>query len=63
MKNQIKKLRREDYAEMHAKQAIDLITKWVEERYPKLSTTTKSRIITQCLIEIREEKKMITCLN
>ena len=47
-------LPQEGYAEMHAKHAIELITKWVEQRYPVLSNVCKSRLITQCLIEIRE---------
>ena len=51
------------YAEMHAKQAIELITKWVEQRYPVLSNVSKSRLITQCLIEIREERKDLSYLN
>ena len=51
------------YAEMHAKQAIELITKWVEQRYPVLSNVSKSRLITQCLIEIREERRDLSCLN
>jgi hypothetical protein len=51
------------YAEMHAKQAIELITKWVEQRYPVLSNISKSRLITQCLIEIREERKDLSYLN
>jgi hypothetical protein len=51
------------YAEMHAKHAIELITKWVEQRYPVLSNVSKSRLITQCLIEIREERKDLSYLN
>ena len=63
MKNQTKQLPSEAYAEMHAKQAIELITKWVEERYPVLSNVSKSRLITQCLIEIRDERKNYSSLN
>jgi hypothetical protein len=51
------------YAEMHAKQAIEIIMKWVDQRYPVLSTVSKSRLITQCLIEIREERRDISYLN
>ena len=51
------------YAEMHAKQAIEIIMKWVDQRYPVLSKVSKSRIITQCLIEIREERRDMSYLN
>jgi hypothetical protein len=63
MKNQTTQFPKGGYAEMHAKQAIELITKWVEERYPVLSNVSKSRLITQCLIEIREERKNYSSLN
>ena len=63
MKNQSNHLPQEGYAEMHAKQAIELITQWVEQRYPVLSAVSKSRLITQCLIEVREERKILSCLN
>ena len=63
MKNQTSLLPGEAYAQMHAKQAIEHITKWVEERYPVLSRLSKSRLITQCLIEIREERKNLSVLN
>jgi len=63
MKNQTQLLPSEGYAEMHAKQAIELISKWVDERYPALSAVSKSRLITQCLIEVREERRILACLN
>lgn len=63
MKNQITLLPTEAYAQMHARQAIEHITKWVEQRYPVLSKLSKSRLITQCLIEIRDERKNLSSLN
>jgi hypothetical protein len=63
MKNQTTQQPVQGYAEMHAKQAIEHITKWVEDRYPVLSKLSKSRLITQCLIEIREERKILSVLN
>ncbi len=63
MKKTTNQLPHESYAEMHAKQAIMLITKWIEERYPKISAQTKSRLITQCLIEVREERRNQHYLN
>ena len=57
MKNQNHHSANEDAAEMHAMYAITLITKWVEERYPKISALTKSRLITQCLMEVALERK------
>jgi len=63
MNNQTTNLPEGSYAEMHAKQAIELITKWIEQRYPVLSTVSKSRLITQCLIEVREERKILSMLN
>ena len=62
MKNQINQLHKEGYAEMQAHQAIKLITKLIEERYPRLSALTKSRLITQCLIEVKQERNR-SCLN
>lgn len=63
MRNNSSKLPGEVYSEMNAKKAIELITKWVEERYPVLSDVSKCRLITQCLIEIREERKNLATLN
>jgi hypothetical protein len=63
MKNQTTQRPAQGYAEMHAKQAIEYITSWVEDRYPVLSKLSKSRLITQCLIEIREERKNLSILN
>ena len=63
MTNQTTQLPKEGYAEMHARQAIKLITQWVDQRYPVLSALSKSRLITQCLIEIREERKDLSSLN
>jgi hypothetical protein len=63
MKNQIYQLSQEVHSEMNAKRAIEVITKWVEERYPVLSDVSKSRLITQCLIEIREERRNLSSLN
>lgn len=63
MKNQTQQLPQEANAEMQAKQAIELITKWVDQRYPVLSPVSKSRLITQCLIEIREESKILSYHN
>jgi len=63
MKNQTDQLQQQFYAETHAKQAIRHITKWVEERYPQISTNTKSRLIAQCLMEVRREKFYWSSLN
>jgi hypothetical protein len=63
MKNQTNQLQQHDHAETHAKQAIRHITKWVEERYPQISTSTKSRLITQCLIEVKRESLYRSSLN
>lgn len=63
MKNQFNQLPKEGYAEMHAQHAIMLIKKWVEERYPKISVLTKSRLISQCLLEVAEERRCQSMLN
>jgi N-acetyl-anhydromuramyl-L-alanine amidase AmpD len=63
MKKQATKTSNEGYAEMQAQQAIKLITQWIEERYPKISSRTKARVIAQCLIEVRDEKRYGISLN
>jgi hypothetical protein len=63
MKNQTNQLHQHDYAETHAKQAISRITKWFEEHYPQVSTSKKSSLITQCLIEVRRETLYRSSLN
>lgn len=63
MKNQTNQLQQQGHAETHAKQAISHITKWVEERYPQISTGKKSKLIAQCLIEVIRERLYSSSLN
>jgi hypothetical protein len=63
MKNQTNQLQQQGQAETQARQAISHITKWVEERYPQISTSTKSRLIVQCLIEVTRERLYSGSLN
>ena len=63
MKNRNRQNSSESYAELHAQLAIGLITKWVEQRYPKISAPTKSRLIIQCLMEVAQERKAQINLN
>ena len=58
MKSQITTFRYEGQAEMKAKKAIQLIYKWVENRYPKLAANSKSRLIAECLTEVEKERKI-----
>lgn len=63
MKNQTNHLLPQGYAETQANQAIAHITKWVEERYPQISTGTQSKLIAQCLIEVKRERLYSSSLN
>lgn len=53
MKNQTNQLSTGRSSEVHAQKAIESITKWVEERYPRITALTRERLIAQCLIEIK----------
>jgi N-acetyl-anhydromuramyl-L-alanine amidase AmpD len=63
MKNQTNHLQPQGYAETQARQAITHITKWVEERYPQISSSTKSKLIAQCLVELQREQLYKSSLN
>jgi len=60
MKNQNQPLYTE---QMHAQKAVQQIQKWLEERYPRLTTSTKTRILIECLIELSEERKFQASYN
>jgi hypothetical protein len=60
MKNPNQRLRTEEF---HAQKAVQQIQKWVEERYPRLTISTKTRILIECLIELSEERKFLASLN
>lgn len=63
MKNQMNHLTQGGLPEMQAMQAITQISQWVRERYPRISDLTKSRLITQCLMEVAAEKSKRQDLN
>ena len=60
MKNQNQSLHTE---QLHAQKAVQQIQKWLEERYPRLTTSTKTRILIECLIELSEERKFQASYN
>ncbi len=47
-------------AEMHAQKAILQIQKWVEKKYPLLAGSAQAKMIMECLIEVTEEKKLLS---
>lgn len=57
MKNSNPTLRLEEF---HAKQAAKQIITWVGKKYPGLCASTKKRMIAECLIELKEERKFLT---
>jgi hypothetical protein len=54
MKNPNQVLHKE---EIHAKKAVQKIQSWIEKKYPKLAGTAKTKMIIECLIELKEERK------
>jgi hypothetical protein len=59
MKSSNQPLIKESISEVRAKRALNRIQKWMEIHYPSLASSSKSRLIMECLIEINEEKKFI----
>jgi hypothetical protein len=57
MKNPIQVLHKED---SHAKNAVQQIQTWVEKKYPRLAGSVKTKMIIECLIELREESKFLS---
>ncbi len=56
MKNPNQTLRKE---ELHAKKAAQQIQSWIEKKYPRLASAAKTKMIIECLIELREEENFI----
>lgn len=54
MKNPNHPLRTEEF---HAKKAVQQIQKWIEKKYPRLTAAVKTKLITECLIELSEERR------
>lgn len=46
-------------AEKQAQKAILQIQKWVEKKYPGLASSSKMKMIMECLIELTEEQKLL----
>ena len=46
--------------ETKARQALQHIQKWFEIYHPGMNTATKARLIVECLIEITEERRIIS---
>lgn len=57
MKNSNQTFRKE---ESHAKKAVQQIQSWIEKKYPMLANSAKTKMIIECLIELSEERKLIT---
>jgi hypothetical protein len=53
-------LRKEEF---QAKKAVCKIQLWVEKNYPGLATAAKTKMILECLIELTEERKMVSVLR
>lgn len=56
MKNPNHTPRREEF---QAKKAVQQIQNWIENKYPRLTSSTKTKMIIECLIEITEERKFL----
>lgn len=57
MKNQSQTLPKEEF---HAKKAAQQIQTWIEKKYPRLAASAKTKMIIECLIELTEERKLLT---
>ena len=60
MKSSNQPLVKETISEVRAKRAVSRIQKWMEIHYPVLASTSKARLIVECLIEINEENKFLS---
>lgn len=60
MKNPSSPFRQRDPEEIQAKKAVQKIQKWIEKNYPRLANSTKTRMIVECLIELKEERKFLS---
>ena len=60
MKSSNQPLVKETISEVRAKRAVSRIQKWMEIHYPVLASTSKARLIIECLIEINEENKFLS---
>jgi hypothetical protein len=56
MKNPIQAPHKEN---SHATNAVLQIQTWVEKKYPRLAGSVKTKMIIECLIELREESKFL----
>jgi hypothetical protein len=57
MKNPNQTLHNEEF---HAKKAVQQIQTWIEKKYPRLAASAKAKMIIECLIELTEERKVLT---
>lgn len=46
--------------EFQAKKAVQQIQTWIEQKYPRLAHSAKTKMIIECLIELSEERKLLT---
>jgi len=60
MKNPNQTLHSEEF---HAQKAVQQIQEWIEQKYPRLTANTKTRILVECLIELTEERKFQAIYN
>jgi hypothetical protein len=56
MKNLNQTLHKE---EVQAKKAVQQIQTWIEKKYPRITTSAKTKMIIECLIELTEERKIL----
>jgi len=49
--------------EFQAKKAVQQIQTWIEKKYPRLAASTKTKMIIECLIELKEERKFLTAVS
>jgi hypothetical protein len=39
---------------------VQQIQTWIEKKYPRLAASAKAKMIIECLIELTEERKVLT---
>jgi hypothetical protein len=59
MKNQTQTLQHEGSAQLQARVTIQRLQKFIGDRYPKLTSAARMKLIIECLIEFNEEQRLL----
>jgi hypothetical protein len=59
MKNQTQTLQHEGSAQLQARMTIQRLQKFINDRFPNLNASARTRLIIECLIEFNEEQRLL----